>query len=371
MGVVLAGDFAMRLERVRRAAVGGGLPAPVSVFGAEPGPALVLGTLAGVPASGTPAGAVAEYVEWGRLFRDWSDGHAGNVTRQLRFFVRVAPLNFWADFTFLAPRLEVVAGRAFKGMSVDTLSTDSNENLMIKVPTLQVYARGLLAWCRWLSNAKRKLISGDVVNELKAVEWPRSKGEKDDFRRPYSAEELRRLFWVCSPARKLLYWVAIETGYRLSELGRLTAANFDAAGRKLRLSADETKNAKKARGKLSEALCTQLAAIVPLLGPGAPLLEVPSKGARTIYSDLAVAKIDHADHGDGRLDFHSLRGSSAALRFELGATVPEVQRMMRHADPALTTHYAKSQERRDGEIVEMLPEMIGAEAREEEAMLWD
>src|SRR6185295_16399518 len=92
------------------------------------------------------------------------------------------------------------------------------------------------------------------------------------------------------------------------------------------------------------------------LGPGAPLLSVPAKGARTIYSDLQAAGIDYADHGDGRLDFHSLRGSHAALLFHVGGELPEVQKSMGHADPELTMHYAKGRRDKQNKLLDSVVE---------------
>ena len=318
----------------------------------------------------TVAETVEEYIDWGRSIRAWSDGHAVNVKRQVWFWIHTVPLESWASFTFLAARVEVIAGRVFRGMSVDTLSTDSNKTLRLSRTTLKAYASALLAWCRWLANPKRRLISSENLQDLEAVEWPRSEREKDEHRRPYTQDELKRLFWICEPDRRLLYWVAIETGYRHSELSRLIAADFDPHARTLSLSSARTKNHKAARATISHALASQLAGIAARLAPDAKLLNVPAKGARTIYADLKRAGIDPRDHGKGRLDFHSLRGSAAALKFAAGGRANEVQRFMRHSSGDLTVKYAKHEDARLGELNDKVATMTGA-ADERERTLWD
>jgi len=164
------------------------------------------------------------------------------------------------------------------------------------------------------------------------------------------------------PERRLLYAVALETGYRNSELRALRRTDLQLDGDRpsVMLSGSHTKNGKASRQYVRPALAAELREHAAAMMPGAAVFRMPHRAecARMLRADLADARrrwIDAAaddaserirregsdflraeDH-DGRvLDFHALRHTCGAWAAMGGASPKAVQTLMRHSTITLT-----------------------------------
>ena len=74
-------------------------------------------------------------------------------------------------------------------------------------------------------------------------------------------------------------------------------------------------------------------------------------------ADLEDAEIDWQDNGEGVIDFHSLRHSTASLLAASGVNPKTAQAIMRHSDINLTmSRYAHIYRGAESDAVESLPD---------------
>jgi integrase len=183
-----------------------------------------------------------------------------------------------------------------------------------------------------------------------------------------------------SDERLLLYWTAIETGLRASELMSLTksALMLDSKEPHLIVRASITKNSELAKQYVSDELADKLRRAVSKKTPGAKVFRI---GARTEMARALVADISHArsiwlltkegkanresdflsrlNSQQESIDFHSLRHTCGAWLVQAGVTLAEVKEIMRHSTITLTIdaygHLAPdARSRRRSVLVEML-----------------
>lgn len=173
-------------------------------------------------------------------------------------------------------------------------------------------------------------------------------------RRALTLEEIARLLTAAPPDRRRVYAVALTSGLRAGELKALRVKHLDVAGQGLRLEANWTKNRKPGFQPLPAELVEELAQSCRGKAQDAPLLNAPDGGhaSRMLKGDLATAKIAPWTP-EGRVDYHSLRGTFATLVLESGANAREAMTLLRHSTPDLTLRlYAKAREGRLTELTE-------------------
>jgi len=69
--------------------------------------------------------------------------------------------------------------------------------------------------------------------------------------------------------------------------------------------------------------------------PASPLLFIPTRLLWSFNADLERVGLPK-QNGEGKLDFHALRGTSITLGVEAGANLKELITLARHADRKLT-----------------------------------
>lgn len=219
--------------------------------------------------------------------------------------------------------------------------------------SLQTYAeaiRGLTAWAR-----RRGFIEVDPLQYMAGFDaTPRT------HRRAPTDSEIRAILeHTATPAERLLYEVALCTGYRLGELRALRVSDLDAAGCTLPLAAEFCKGRKDSRQPIPAALVGLLAASCAGRPAEAPLLEaLQTKNGplSALYATMARAGVSRFAPG-GRLDFHSLRVGYVSRVIECGASVKEAQTLARHSTPNLTLNvYARA----SGDRLRAVAEAVGA-----------
>jgi integrase/recombinase XerC len=179
-------------------------------------------------------------------------------------------------------------------------------------------------------------------------------------RRPASPDEFPKLLAAAANGepfrglsgedRVVLYLVATETGFRVSELASLTVASLDLSAKIPTITVDAAyskrrrRDVQPIRSELAERLRKWLESklratkTVRLNGHGSTKLWPGTwceKAAKMLRVDLDAAGIEFEDE-HGRLDFHALRGTFATNLATAGVSPKAAQELMRHSDINLT-----------------------------------
>jgi site-specific recombinase XerC len=196
---------------------------------------------------------------------------------------------------------------------------------------------------RWLVREGRLRI--DPLGGVAAIR------QRDDVRlrrRAMSDEEVGLLLAVTEsrpkPRGKLtglqrmwLYRVAVETGYRASELLSLTPRSFRLRDRHADLDARRSKRRQMDSQPVSARFCDDIAQWLALHDLDQPLWPTTKyHTARMLQADLQAAGIDPADTGEGVLDFHALRHTYITRLYRAGVSPKVMQRLARHSTIELT-----------------------------------
>lgn len=261
----------------------------------------------------------AEYSAWGNS----SGGRGGCGWSPVHARMRKTHLAFWKSQLTLE-RVSDLKGRLADAESVLRMLSALGRSRK----TVFSYGEALKAFCRWC--VEREFLDADPVAKLDCGS-PLAVRR----RRPFTSEELRRILQVATRDRRLLYVVAVTTGFRVRELGALRVGDFDGGNARLRLAAEWTKNRRDAMQPLPSFVVAELSAHCAGRNERDKLLMVPSHGARALSSDLAKAGIEKRT-GSGVVDFHSFRVTYVTMLAESGAHPGEVQELARHANPDLT-----------------------------------
>jgi integrase len=191
-------------------------------------------------------------------------------------------------------------------------------------------------------------------------------------RRALLPEEEARLLEAAPPHRALVYLVALRTGMRRGELGKLAWNHLVLDGEEptFRVRARNAKNRREEILPLAPDAAAALKGALDARG-GADRTErvfprIP--GVDTLRRDLAAARqvwVEEADgkerdrrekdpdflayeDSDGRfLDFHALRVTYGTALARAGVRIQTAQRLMRHSTPVLTANIYTRLELRD------------------------
>ncbi len=177
-------------------------------------------------------------------------------------------------------------------------------------------------------------------------------------RRPATVNELRQLLAVCStrkpfrsltgPDRAMLYHVAVETGFRASELASLTVSSLDldATIPSITVEAGYSKRRRRDVQPIRQELAELLRAWLRTRHSDVLKFDETSstklwpgtwfqKAANMLQRDLDAAGVE-VETEDGRIDFHCLRRTFATNLARAGVSPKASQELMRHSDINLT-----------------------------------
>lgn len=166
--------------------------------------------------------------------------------------------------------------------------------------------------------------------------------------------------------RALLYRLALETGFRWSELYSLTRASFDfeSTPALVMIKAEDAKNRKDdflpLRKELASDMKVHLASALPT-DKAFPTMR-QEKGADMFRADLEAAGIPVVDDNGRVLDFHSLRHTFGTFLNRARVPLATAQKLMRHSDPKLTANiYTHVIVQDKAEALALLPTMEAVE----------
>lgn len=287
---------------------------------------------------------IKEYLAWGRSGggrggRPWAHDHAERRQRHLDWWVSELGLKFTTDLIGSLSRVERSIQRLLAGTT--------------RAPkTAWNYAEALVGLCNWCVD--RDYFEVNPLRKLRKINT-----DPVNVRRAMTAEEVARLLSVVTPAHRLLIEVAVTTGLRAGELGRLTPLHLDVVRGGLHLDPEWTKNRKPGFQPLPRWLVEKLQRAAQGKQPTGSLLWVPQDTARMLNNDIRKAGIPKHVPGEGKLDFAALRTAFATMLDENGATAKESQTLARHATAALTMdRYIHAREGRMRNVVEALGNAI-------------
>jgi integrase len=201
-------------------------------------------------------------------------------------------------------------------------------------------------------------------NALKNVEKLKNHGEPCYQRRALSVEQARELLKVAGP-RRVLYAMALETGLRRKELGKLEwrDVHIDDAGEPfLSVRRSTTKNHKAAPTPIDTELANELRAVRPLdVAPSAKVFARLMPRMNVFRADLKAAGIEPTDAEGRHADFHALRMTFQMFLMNNGTAPRVIQELMRHSDMKLTTkNYTDTAQLPLAEAVRKLPSLLGS-----------
>ena len=232
--------------------------------------------------------------------------------------------------------------------------------------TIQKYLTAVKAFITWCSRNGR--LSHNV---LASVTKPNPETDRRIVRRYLGQDEFewldtvtrssQTLYGLTGRERAVLYRFAIETGLRASELRSVTRGKLHLKEQPafVLVAGASTKNKKQARQYFSTDLAQELSELVTKKLAGATVWALPSKFrlASMLHADMRAARekwVETFPSGQERieasesdfltvtnsenekLDFHSLRHTTASWLIAAGVNPKEVQTVMRHADIRMT-----------------------------------
>ena len=260
---------------------------------------------------------VAEYLADAKS-KGRSPKHVGDLERKLMAFTKAQGIGTLADL------------QTFK-LDAFLIALAEQE---LSARTRNSYRQTVIGFANWLVS-KERLPSNPLLNTTKA------EGIKKRIRRALSISDLRKLVATAearSPARALLYRLAVGTGLRKGELKALRVHHLklEAEQPHLLLPAQFTKNGKDALLPLTHWLVDALRTATKGKGESDAVAFVPFHVNRVFRSDLKAAGIAYADAGGRVADFHSLRKCCATLLAQQGVHPRIAQQMLRHSSVELT-----------------------------------
>jgi len=339
------------------------------------------------------ADVAREYEEWGRTCggrggRPWSEVHAKNKRRYLDHWLKAFGPIAVQDVT-LSRAEAILRELARTGLPQKGRATRVFCSNVCRAAASKRRARGEevvpgegCAICGKPTPPRkqraRKLTGKTLANAAEVLRsmmsWARRRGYVDanpleymaghdttprSRRRAPTDREIRLILkHAASDAERLVYEVALCTGYRQGELRALRVEDLDVKGCTLPLAAEFTKARRAARQPIPRALADRLAASCEGKALGAPMLdglEAKDRPLDVLYATMKRAGIPKWAPG-GKLDFHALRNGYISRVVEAGASAKEAQELARHSTPTITMNtYARA----SGDRLRAVAEAVG------------
>ena len=245
----------------------------------------------------------------------------------------------------------------------------------ISAQTFNFYLQAVKQFCRWMVKDRRA--SESPLDHLKGLNV---KIDRRHDRRAHTVEQLRilldttrngpdrrgRTWQMTGPERAMLYQLAMETGFRSTELRSLTPVSFDldADPPTVAVGAAYSKRKRQDTLPLRRNTAETLRSFLTRLAPSTPLFKMPSKRdvVRLILKpDLKAAGIPYVDDTGCFADFHSLRHSFITNLGRTGTHPKTAQDLARHSTPMLTARYTHGFKGDEVSAIEALPDLSRSE----------
>jgi len=282
---------------------------------------------------------IESYLRWGNTQGGlrgcpWSKQHSRITESTLEWWRKELKLATLSDIC-LKPAEDVLHTKAADGTSGKRLTEIAGS------------LRAFIRWCM-----KRRILKEDPLEGL-------SKFDKSvkSKRRALNLDELGRLLAVTPFDRRLVYKMAVITGFRYGELDSLRVSDLDFDGETIRLKAEFAKNRQEALCHLTQDLLTELQTAIHGKKDNDRLLDGLLRGqhaSRCMKKDLKLAQIKERNLY-GTIVFHSLRHTHISLGIQLGLDAKTAQTLARHHSADLTMNtYAHTDEQRLKKAIEVL-----------------
>ena len=259
-----------------------------------------------------------------------------------------------------------------RDLSADRLEAfllDLREKEKRSIQTANDWLQAVRQFCRWMMANER--LERDPFCRLKPgnakLDQRRRRGEftPAEIGKLLAAAAVSKIAFrgLTGPHRRMIYRVALGTGFRAAELAALVPDYFDldACTPSAILPAEFTKNRKGAVQPLGADLVKELRAYFAgrrkkeLLWPGT----WADRSADMLKFDLTAAGVPFEVDGPEGIevrDFHALRNCYISDVLRTGADLKQAMTLARHSDPRLTTaRYGRTRLHDLGSVVNKLP----------------
>ena len=215
--------------------------------------------------------------------------------------------------------------------------------------TVNGYFRAFRSFCNWLLRNKYimsspcKFVKCPKLKDSQIVHRRRSLEDCEVEKLIYAAKSSKQIVaGLCGLDRAMLYLVAVNTGFRASELSSLTPESFELAGQVpvVKCQSGYTKNKNDASIPIRHDIAKTLADWLLTKPANARVWSgkwaANRHGAKMIRHDLAVAGVEYRDSLGRVADFHALRHTFITNLVRAGVHPHNAQRLARHSTIDLT-----------------------------------
>lgn len=247
------------------------------------------------------------------------------------------------------------------------LRRDTPQRQGLSIQRHNFYLTAIKQFCRWMMRHGRA--STNPVDHLAPLNV---RLDRRHDRRALSVDEARKLLTTTAasaprggmtmtgPERRLLCWLALETGLRANELRSLTKSSFNLDAATVTVTAAYSKRRRTdtlpPRPALVEALRTHLTG----KAPDAPTFHLPHPVylTKVFRADLEAAGLPYRDTDGCVADFHCLRHTFITNLVRSGVHPRVAQALARHSTITLTMdRYAHTLLGEQAEALRALPDL--------------
>jgi len=292
---------------------------------------------------------ISSYIEWGKTQggrggRPWSDGHLYKVSCRLKWWIDILKLKTLNDITLAGVEKAL----------------QEKDKAGVTGKTLFHYASVLKAFVSWCVD--RKFLENHILEKLGRFDITVS-----NPRRAMTPEEIGRLLNAVTPLRRMIYQIALVTGFRARELASLRVGDFNPETCTLHLKAEYAKDRQFSIISIPKVFADDLRTLIRSKLPDEKLFSgfALNNQYRNFDKDLRAAGIEKHAFG-GKLDFHALRTAHVNLGLAAGFDAKTAQVLARHKTVDMTMNtYGRASKERLRQAVEILGGIV-KKAREDQ-----
>jgi len=265
-----------------------------------------------------------------------------------------------------AARQEASVRRVMTSLNVSIFEEISQHDVLVRVKewglhdsTRRGYLVAVCGFCKWMVRQKRA-----AMNPMECTPMPRIGVDEAIRRRPLSVTEVAALLSYLKTGgqttylrhegvnwtgldRRILYWLAISTGYRQAELASLKVCQLflDEDPPTVDIAAKDAKNRTAGSVPIPGEVAEALAEYVKGKKQGDPVFILPRQRqsiVKLFRADLKGAGIDETNDAGERLDFHAMRTTAICWWLDVyGLSAKRVQILARLKTLSLVERYSR------------------------------